>query len=151
MKLFKLALIALAFSIHEPRAMASNPASLKPDFNEDDAVQIDPAADQGAVTPELPEKFNTKGKFAAYVTDVIQSAPPAGGSVSVLHEWNAHYAKNDKVGEIWILPVLVRVTVDGKTGYDQVFVVYHTDSKTGEIQVDFGVDPEKVGEYIKEN
>lgn len=126
--------------------------SQQKDYNDSDATRIDPTHDEGNVVPTtVPDLFDTAGKESDYTSTIIQSAPPAGGVVTVLHEWSARYAKNDKVGEIWILPVLAKVVINGTTEYDQVFIVYHCETQKSDVQLVFGIKPEKVEEYINTN
>lgn len=99
--------------------------------------------------PPLPECINSEKAIKHWVEETIYDSPPAGGIVEMLKHWPPHYANNDKVGEIWIVPALVKVTVaDGTFDHEMAFIAYHVDTGKTSIEVLFGVKEDAVQKYL---
>ena len=100
--------------------------------------------------PALPECISNEKALKHWVEETIYDSPPVGGIVEMLKHWPPHYAKNDRVGEIWIVPAFIKVTVaDGTFDHEMAFIAYHCDTKETTIEVLFGVKEDAVEKYLE--
>jgi hypothetical protein len=88
----------------------------------------------------------------AWIVLTVEAAPPAGGTITVLKHWKPHYAKNDKIGEIWIVPSLcnVEMSADNKD-HEMQFCVFHVDTGKSEVMVSWGVPDGELPKYLKDD
>lgn len=99
--------------------------------------------------PPYPECFSTEAKLKSWIEQVITDAPPVGYKVSMLHHLTPHYAKNDKVGEIWVVTAVVEVSGNNQpTDHEMCFVVYHAETGESELKVAFKIPENKLQEYL---
>lgn len=100
--------------------------------------------------PALPECMATEAAMISWIKQVVHDSPPAGGDIQVLRHWEPKYAKNDKVGEIWILPSVIKIEIDGSVGYAQVFLVYHCETKESEVKIALPIAPDDLPKFLEE-
>ena len=96
--------------------------------------------------------WHDEDAIKAWIISTVQEAPPVGGTVTVLKHWKPHYAKNDKIGEIWVVPALcnVEMSADNKD-HEMQFCVFHVDTGKSEVMISFGVPDSELGKYLKED
>ncbi len=97
-----------------------------------------------------PECLGDYASIKTWVEKTVHDAPPVGGDVQMLKHWPLKYAHNEKVGEIWIVPALISLDLDGKKDHEMVFLVYHCETQKGEIYIVFRVREEDLPKYLKE-
>jgi hypothetical protein len=101
------------------------------------------------VEPSLPAVIETEANLKAWVEKAVHDCPPVGGEVTMIKHWPPHYAKNDKVGEIWVVPSVVKVkTEDGKFDHEMAFVVYRVDTNDTKVSVLFKIQEEDLEKYL---
>lgn len=101
--------------------------------------------------PALPAAICDEPALKEWVESTIVDLPPEGGLVEMIKHWPPHYSKNDRVGEIWIVPALVKVTApDHSFDHDMAFVVWHVDTGKTTVEVMFPVPEDQVPKYLVE-
>jgi hypothetical protein len=100
--------------------------------------------------PAYPACFNTEAKLKAWIEKTITDAPPPGYTVVMMHHLTPHYANNNKVGEIWVVSAVVKVTsdADGSIDHEMCFCVFHADTLESELKVAFKIPENKLQEYL---
>lgn len=102
------------------------------------------------VDPTLPTALNTEASIKAWVEDAVRSLPPEGGDIAMIKHWPPHHAKNEKVGEIWIVPALVHVVMDnGHIDNEMAFVAYHVDTGETTVELLYGIPDEQLPKYLE--
>jgi hypothetical protein len=95
-----------------------------------------------------PSPWKDEAAIRLWVEQTVTETPPAGGIVTMEKHWPLHYAKNEKVGEIWIVPALVKVVMSKEEwDHEMVFCVFHVDTGVSDVEVDFQVPEDKVDKY----
>jgi hypothetical protein len=101
-------------------------------------------------TPNFPEVLQGP-LLKPWVEKAVYDIPPAGGEVTMICHWPPRYVKNDNVGEIWIVPALVKIVLDGKTGFEVAWVVYDLVEKTTDVRAAIGVREDNIKQYLQDN
>src|SRR5438132_7981130 len=97
--------------------------------------------------PPLP--WHDENSIRLWVEQTVTEAPPQGGNVTMIKHWPPHYAKNDKVGEIWIVTAICKVIIDKDTqDHELNFCVFHVDTGKSDIAVSMRIPEEKLQEYM---
>ncbi len=113
-------------------------------------VMLGVAANGAQVVVLPPECLGDYAAIKTWVEKTVHDAPPVGGAITMMKHWPIKYADNDRVGEIWIVPALVSVDLDGTTDHEMVFLVYHCETKKGEVYIAFNVRDEDLQKYLKD-
>jgi hypothetical protein len=100
--------------------------------------------------PPLP--WANEDDIKMWVEQTVTATPPPGGIVTMEKHWPPKYAKNDKVGEIWIVAALCKVVLSkDKWDHEMAFCVFHVDTGSSDVQVDFAIPEEDLEKYLKDN
>jgi hypothetical protein len=108
------------------------------------------AADIADIDPPVPDLIGTEALIKSWTEKAVFDCPPPGGIVTMVKHWTPHYAKNDKVGEIWIIPALMKIEQSSGFDHEMAFVVYHVDTKATDVEVLFAVPEIEVPKYLAE-
>lgn len=102
------------------------------------------------VDPPLPSAINTEPLLKNWVETTIHDTPPVGGAIEMIKHWPPKYANNNRVGEIWIVPAVVKVVMDdGTFDHEMAFLAYHVDTDKTTIEVLYGIPPTELPKYLK--
>ena len=118
----------------------------KADLESPSPLLISPTPSPG-VNPSSP--WRDEDAIRAWIVLTVQYAPPVGGKITVLKHWPPHYAKNDKVGELWVVPALVDVEMSANQKDKEMdFCVFHVDTAISEVEVSFQVPESEIQKYL---
>jgi hypothetical protein len=113
-------------------------------------VYASKGADIVKLDPARPDLICNEKAIKYWVEQLVHDAPPVGGLVTMLKHWEPHYAKNDKVGELWIITSVVEVQMpDGTGDHELIFAVYHVDTQKSEIAIAMGIPENQLSKYLE--
>jgi hypothetical protein len=103
------------------------------------------------VTPP-PMPWRSEAAIKAWVEQTVTEAPPEGGVVTMLTHWAPKYYSKEisKIGEVWIVPGLDKVVINGKTEYEQDFCVFHVDTGESTLEVALKISESELKKYLSE-
>jgi hypothetical protein len=100
-------------------------------------------------TPASP--WHNESAIKAWIEQTVEDAPPAGGQVTMLKHWPPKYYSKDesKIGEVWIVPGLDKVTMNGETSYEQDYCVFYVATGKSSLEVALKVPESDLGKYMQ--
>ena len=94
-----------------------------------------------------PQCLGDEHSIKQWVETTVYDSPPVGGHVSCLRTFPIKYGERD--GGIWVVPAVIRVELDGRIDNEMLFLVYHCETKKGEIYLGFGIPDQDLPKYLR--
>lgn len=98
--------------------------------------------------PELPPFLKTDELKGAWVSHMLQEAPPAGGEVSVLGHYPPVYNEKNK---LWVITFVVTMRMADIQEYEIVYCRYFSDTRASDIALVMRPTPGSLNMFLNSN